>query len=196
MAHETDHQVVVFLRNPAACFVRGPRGPRAPASQRRFTHPSLADLTLTDAKDLTLAGVKAEPAEYHGRKCIRLTAEGEDGLAFVNGTQFRDGAIEFDMATHLTTPPGVRMPGFGGIVFRARPTARTLSSSISAPGNSKSDDQAMRNHSVQYTAEPGFGWEKLRREWPPRAMSPTPSCSSTNGFRSKSTSTAAWQSCI
>lgn len=24
----------------------------------------------------------------------------------------------------------------------------------------------MRNHSVQYTSEPGFGWEKLRRNWP------------------------------
>jgi hypothetical protein len=24
----------------------------------------------------------------------------------------------------------------------------------------------MRNHSVQYTSEPAFGWEKLRRRWP------------------------------
>ena len=24
----------------------------------------------------------------------------------------------------------------------------------------------MRNHSVQYTSEPDFGWEKLRRAWP------------------------------
>ena len=24
----------------------------------------------------------------------------------------------------------------------------------------------MRNHAVQYSAEPGFGWYKLRREWP------------------------------
>ena len=24
----------------------------------------------------------------------------------------------------------------------------------------------MRNHSLQYTAEPGYGWERLRRQWP------------------------------
>jgi hypothetical protein len=24
----------------------------------------------------------------------------------------------------------------------------------------------MRNHSVQYSSEPGFGWQKLRRQWP------------------------------
>jgi hypothetical protein len=34
------------------------------------------------------------------------------------------------------------------------------------PGNSASQDQAQRNHSVQYVAEPGFGWYPLRRQWP------------------------------
>jgi hypothetical protein len=34
------------------------------------------------------------------------------------------------------------------------------------PRNSHSEDQAMRNHSVQYVAAPGFDWYKLRREWP------------------------------
>ena len=34
------------------------------------------------------------------------------------------------------------------------------------PGNSQADDQAIRNHSVQYVSAPNFGWEKLRRQWP------------------------------
>jgi hypothetical protein len=34
------------------------------------------------------------------------------------------------------------------------------------PGNSEAADQAMRNHAVQYVSEPGFGWYRLRREWP------------------------------
>lgn len=34
------------------------------------------------------------------------------------------------------------------------------------PGNAHSEDQLMRNHSVQYTAEPDFDWYMLRREWP------------------------------
>jgi hypothetical protein len=34
------------------------------------------------------------------------------------------------------------------------------------PGNADEDDQAKRNHSVQYSYAPSFGWEKLRRQWP------------------------------
>jgi len=32
------------------------------------------------------------------------------------------------------------------------------------PRNAQSDDQAMRNHSVQYVAKPDFDWYPLRRQ--------------------------------
>jgi len=130
------------------------------------TVPASQTFALTDAKDLQEQGVKAEAVEYRGRKAIRLTTQGESGFAFLNGTRFRDGTIDVDIATKVTTPPGVRMPGFTGIAFRARPDAAHYEMFYLRPGNSRSDDQAMRNHSVQYTSEPGYGWEKLRRQWP------------------------------
>lgn len=122
---------------------------------------------LTDTKDLAPAGAKAEAIEYKGRKAVRLTKpEGDEaGLAFLNGTQFRDGTIEVDVATKVIAPPGVRRPGFTGIAFRASDQAHYELLYL-RPGNSKAEDQAMRNHSVQYVSEPGFGWEKLRRQWP------------------------------
>jgi hypothetical protein len=135
----------------------GNTDPAVPASQT---------FALTDTKDLVGEGVKAEAVEYRGRRAIRLTTQAEDGFAFVNGTQFHDGTIEVDIATKLTTPPGVRMPGFTGIGFRARADASHYELFYLRPGNSRSDDQAMRNHSVQYSSEPGFSWEKLRRQWP------------------------------
>jgi hypothetical protein len=58
------------------------------------------------------------------------------------------------------------MPGFVGIAFRARPDASHFELFYLRPGNSTSDDQSMRNHSVQYTYEPDYGWYKLRRQWP------------------------------
>ena len=58
------------------------------------------------------------------------------------------------------------MPGFVGIAFRARPDASRYELFYLRPGNSTSEDQAMRNHSVQYTSEPDNGWYKLRRQWP------------------------------
>jgi hypothetical protein len=128
--------------------------------------PASQTFALTDTNDLVEQGVKAEVVEYRGRKAVRLTTQGEDGLALVKGTQFRDGTIEVDIATKVTTPPGVRRPGFTGIAFRARPDASHFDLFYLRPGNARSEDQAMRNHSVQYVAEPGFGWEKLRRQWP------------------------------
>ena len=131
--------------------------PAAPASQ---TFP------LANAQDLVGDGVKVEAVEYLGRKAVRLTTVGEDGLTMVKGTNFRDGTIEVDVATKITRPPGVRAPGFIGIAFRAHPDASRYELFYLRPGNSTSDDQAMRNHSVQYSSEPNFGWEKLRRRWP------------------------------
>lgn len=122
---------------------------------------------LSDTSDLVLVNVKADAVEYQGRKAIRLTKDTEkDGFALLKGTDFQDGTIEADVALKITTPPGVRMPGFFGIAFRARPDASRYELFYLRPGNSVSDDQAMRNHSVQYTSEPDFDWYRLRRQWP------------------------------
>lgn len=122
---------------------------------------------LSDTRDLVLLNVKADAVEYQGRKAVRLTKNVEkDGFALLPGTDFQDGVIEADIALKITTPPGVRMPGFVGIAFRARPDASHYELFYLRPGNSKSDDQEMRNHSVQYTSEPEFNWYKLRQRWP------------------------------
>jgi len=120
---------------------------------------------LSDIKDLVLLKLKADAIEYKGRKAVRLTSDG-GGFAVLRGTDFQDGTIEADIALKLTTPPGVRMPGFVGIAFRARPDASRYELFYLRPGNASADDQAMRNHSVQYVSDPDFGWYKLRREWP------------------------------
>jgi len=122
---------------------------------------------LSDTQALVLLNVKADAVEYKGRKAVRLTNDTQkDGFALLRGTDFQDGTIEGDIALKITTPPGVRMPGFVGIAFRARPDASRYELFYLRPRNSRSDDQAMRNHSVQYTSEPDFGWYKLRQKWP------------------------------
>jgi hypothetical protein len=78
---------------------------------------------LDDTKDLVLQDLKAEGVEYKGRKAVHLTTQdaAEYGFAFIDGTRFQDGTIEVDIATKVNAPPGVRMPGFVGIAFRALP---------------------------------------------------------------------------
>ena len=132
------------------------------------TRPRVQTFALRDTSALIAPKVKAEAVNYRGRESVRITMEGEDheGLALLEGTDFQDGVIEADIALRITTPPGVRYPGFVGIAFRARPDASHFELFYLRPGNSEAGDQAMRNHAVQYVSEPGFGWYRLRREWP------------------------------
>ena len=127
---------------------------------------------LTDTSAIVERNVKAEAVEYLGRKCVRVSGlPDKDGFALLKGTDFRDGVIEAEIALKVTTPPGVRMPGFVGIAFRitpdaSRPDASKYEVFYLRPGNSHSPDQSMRNHSVQYASEPDFDWYPLRRKWP------------------------------
>jgi hypothetical protein len=130
---------------------------------------SAQNTPLIEPTSLELHGVKAETVEYLGRKAIRLTTvsqNDESGSAFLPGVDFQDGTIEADVAVHITTPPGVRMPGFSGIGFRAKADGSEYEVFYLRPKNALSDDQAMRNHAVQYCAEPNFDWYYLRRNWP------------------------------
>jgi len=130
--------------------------------------PPAQSFPLTDTGALTEEGVHAAPIEYQGRKAVRLTADAPDsaGFAIVKGTNFRDGSIDVDLATVPEPyPGGGSSPGFIGIAFRIVDGAHYEGFYI-RPGNSGSEDQARRNHSVQYIAEPVYGWKPLRRNWP------------------------------
>src|ERR1700730_2004728 len=144
----------------AAALVAGSLFAQTPARVQTFP--------LIDPTGLTAPNVKTEAVNYLGRKCVRITVEGEDheGLVLLPGTDFQDGVIEADLALKITTPPGVRFPGFVGVAFRVRPDASHYELFYMRPGNSDAPDQLMRNHAVQYVSEPGFGWYRLRREWP------------------------------
>ena len=150
--------VTLALAPVPACAQQTPRQVSTPAAQ---TFP------LTDANALAITGGKAETVEYLGRKAVLLTTTANSDIyAYLNGSAMQDGVIEADVAVKITTPPGVRMPGFTGIAFRARPDGSHYDMFYWRPRNAASDDQAMRNHSVQYVAKPGFDWYPLRRQWP------------------------------
>ena len=123
---------------------------------------------LRDTVGLVAPKVKTQAATYLGRKSVLVMMDGDDheGVVLLPGTDFGDGVIEADIALKTTVPPGQRYPGFVGIVFRARPDASHYELFYLRPGNSDGADQAMRNHVVQYTSAPDFGWYRLRREWP------------------------------
>jgi hypothetical protein len=129
--------------------------------------PATRTFPLMDITGLTPKNVDVKAVEYKGRKGVLVTSPSDkDGFVTLPDVDFQDGTIEADIALQVTTPPGVHMPGFVGIAFRARPDASHYELFYFRPGNSHSDDQAMRNHSIQYVEIPDFDWSKLRREWP------------------------------
>jgi hypothetical protein len=131
--------------------------------------PQVQVFPLRETKNLTLVNVKAAAVEYEGRKCVLVTNDSaKDGFALLRGTEdFQDGIIEADVAVRISVPPpAYRMPGFVGIGFRARLDASHYELFYWRPGNSVADDQAMRNHSVQYVSVPDFDWHDLRYHWP------------------------------
>src|SRR3954454_15351099 len=91
----------------ALVIVAMPLGGRAAANQ---PGPAI------DPASLEAHNVKIEAVDLQGRKAIRLTTVPPDkdggGFALVRGSDLQDGAIDVDVAVKITTPPGVRMPGF------------------------------------------------------------------------------------
>jgi len=155
--------IAVMLKRSLICVVAG----LVTGCLFAQTPPRVQTFPLRDAAALTAPNVKAEAVKYLGRPCVRITMDGDDheGLALLTGTDFQDGVIEADIALKSTMPPGVRYPGFVGIAFRVRPDASHYELFYLRPGNSDGADQLMRNHAVQYSSEPDFGWYRLRREW-------------------------------
>lgn len=124
---------------------------------------------LEDGAGLEAHNVKFAPATYQGKKALLVTTlkqEDSAGFALLPGTDVQDGTIEVDLAVKILTPPGVRMPGFTGMMFRSKPDGSQYELFYVRPKNALAENQSMRNHAVQYSAEPGYGWYKLRREWP------------------------------
>jgi hypothetical protein len=129
------------------------------------------EFPLTDTKGLIDRNIKMDAVDFLGRKAVRLIKTdapqgGGDGFAMLPGVEFQDGTIEADLAVKITTPPGIRMPGFIGIAFRTKADASGYEMFYIRPGNSVAEDQSMRNHAVQYVASPNYGWYELRRAWP------------------------------
>lgn len=129
-------------------------------------------LTSTDG----LKGVKVNiaPAEFKGKKCIRVTelpgaardTQIEGSLVILTQTDFQDGIIEAEVAGQPAAgaPGGAR--GFVGVAFRVAPDASKFDAFYLRPTNGRAEDQVRRNHSLQFISQPDWPWQRLRKEFP------------------------------
>jgi len=132
----------------------------------------LAQKIKLEPTDLKPLDVVITEVKYGGKKCIRMVGSKErrhfDEIAIVRSTSFKNGTIEVELSGDRLPDSDPSYRGFVGIAFRLQEvdSTREYECFYLRPTNGRSDDQLRRNHSTQYVSEPGFPWQKLRKENP------------------------------
>jgi hypothetical protein len=131
---------------------------------------------LDSLKALEVVNIKAEVADYQGRRAVRLirredqepqiSKANSESLAILTGTDFTDGTIEVEIAGVPATGAPADSRGFIGIAFRVARHAAKFECFYLRPTNGRAEDQLRRNHSTQYISYPDYPWERLRKENP------------------------------
>ncbi len=89
---------------------------------------------------------------------IYLSAADQDGILWLNDTDFKNGVIELDIKGK-----DVRGESFVGVAFHGQDD-RTFDAVYFRPFNFRSPDR--KTHSVQYISMPENGWRYLRENFP------------------------------
>lgn len=125
---------------------------------------------LKSAEGLQLKNVRTEAVSYQGRSAVRVVqlpgATGEDTLAVLAGSDFKDGTIELELAGAPGPGAVEAARGFIGVAFRAPSGAAKFECFYLRPTNGRAEDQLRRNHSTQYVSFPDYPWMRLRKESP------------------------------
>lgn len=133
------------------------------------SHPGLAaGLEARISPATTSDAIAVSQIRYKGRDALQTidrAPENRNRLVMLPVTDFRDGVIEADVVGFPSkdAQPGAR--GFIGLAFRVSGPLHYEAFYI-RPTNARSDDQARRNHTIQYMAMPDHDGSKLRTNFP------------------------------
>jgi hypothetical protein len=126
------------------------------AAQKKPLQPDLTK--IADGKDWKVAGRKVTVVKDGNRQAIQFNEAAGQGLAWLEGVEFNNGVIEFDVKGKDEL-----QKSFVGVAFRVVDET-THDAVYFRPFNFKSEDPIRRVHAVQYVSHPTFTWQKLRSE--------------------------------
>ncbi len=84
----------------------------------------------------------------------------------LQGVVFKDGTIEVKVLSKLLPNAPEFSRGFIGVAFHINDENSKFECIYIRPTNGRAEDQARRNHSVQYFAYPDYKFPRLRKESP------------------------------
>jgi|SRR5262245_42509466 len=157
-----------FVISTFACVVELTAASRVLA-QKKAIEPDLA--ALAEGKGLKVFNRSLSALSDGAKKGVRLSESPGDGVAYLEGFEFADGAIEFDIRGK-----DVQQQSFVGVAFHGL-DEKIYDAVYFRPFNFKTEDQARRIRAVQYISHPTYTWQKLRTEQPgkyEKAISPVP----------------------
>jgi len=136
------------------------------------THDDFKVIPLNSTEGLQLINVKTSVVSLHGKEGLRVEKEDREDnnfatLVIIEGSNFRNGTIELELAGEPAEGAPENSRGFVGAAFRID-TANTGSYECMylRPSNGRAENQLQRNHSVQYVSHPEYPWYRLRKEQP------------------------------
>jgi hypothetical protein len=97
---------------------------------------------------------------------VRLSSAAGNGVAWVEGTDFRSGTIEVNIRGRE-----FMRQSFVGIAFH-RKDDNTYEAVYLRPFNFRASDPLRRQHGVQYITLPGFDYDRLRKDFPEEFENP------------------------
>jgi hypothetical protein len=157
-----------FVISTFACAVGLSVAPRTIA-QKKTIQPDLA--ALADGKGFKVFNRSVSSFSEGARKGVRLSESAGDGVAYLEGIDFTNGTIEFDVKGK-----DVPQQSFVGVAFHGV-DGTTYDAIYFRPFNFRAEDPGRRSHGVQYVAHPTYTWQKLRTEQPDKyehAVDPVP----------------------
>jgi hypothetical protein len=97
---------------------------------------------------------------------VHLSPRSDVGIAWIDGSDFGEGAIEIDVRGK-----DVFQQSFVGLAFHGKDD-KTYESVYVRPFNFRATDPARRDHAVQYMTVPEFDWPRLREQFPEEFENP------------------------
>jgi hypothetical protein len=135
-----------------------------------------------EGKDFELINVTAAKVNFDGEEVLKIERDlkalpfdennlsatvDEPTYAKLNDISFQNGSIEVKLLSRIQQPsPFKASRGFIGIAFRISANDSAFESIYLRPANGRSDNQFIRNHTVQYYSYPDYKFDRLRRESP------------------------------
>ncbi len=134
------------------------------SGQDQAVNPDL--VKLAESKSFKLFNRNVSGLSDKVKRGVHLDESPGDGVAYLEGIEFADGTIEFDLRGK-----DVPQQSFVGLAFHGL-DGMTYDAVYFRPFNFRTEDPARRIRAVQYISHPTYTWQKLRTEHPGRYEQP------------------------